>query len=283
MRDTLKVHSQFNIETSTISHTIQSMPRKRKIKLLLASAILLITCASILLFRPVSLTPPPKITIGPDTTLFTEPLHPDGTVDYVAAINRKLSEGVTPQNNAFVALLPVIGTSRDMLGPTHQQIVKMAGAEESPGCWNPLPPIPDATDAQSNARDALITQLQKSPWSPADHPDIDQWVTSNNKALELVAAAVGRNRYWLPLTLVKPDDLLITASESPEVINSFREIEVAMRSERCVFSQLDKIKRAGRICLPLIDFPTSSRKTGMFQWSPSPKRQKDSRFNPILQ
>ena len=44
--------------------------------------------------------PKPKITIGKETTYITEPLRPDGYPDYVAALNRRASEGVTPENNA---------------------------------------------------------------------------------------------------------------------------------------------------------------------------------------
>ena len=50
-----------------------------------------------------------KITISPETTYITEPLLPDGRVDYYGAINRMLAEGVTAENNiytGFVTLLP---------------------------------------------------------------------------------------------------------------------------------------------------------------------------------
>src|SRR5690606_37492159 len=46
---------------------------------------------------------PPKqtrITIGKETTFITEPLRPDGYPHYLAALNRRMSEGVTPENNA---------------------------------------------------------------------------------------------------------------------------------------------------------------------------------------
>src|SRR5262245_38359275 len=51
----------------------------------------------------------PAITISRETTHLTEPLRPDGYVDYLAAINDELSAGVTPENNAAVDLLYAFG------------------------------------------------------------------------------------------------------------------------------------------------------------------------------
>ena len=48
------------------------------------------------------------ITISPETTYITEPLLPDGRVDYYGAINRRLSEGVTCENNIFAGIFSLI-------------------------------------------------------------------------------------------------------------------------------------------------------------------------------
>ena len=56
-------------------------------------------------------TVPPKtvtITISPETTYITEPLLPDGRVDYYGAINRILSEGITPENNIFAGMFELL-------------------------------------------------------------------------------------------------------------------------------------------------------------------------------
>src|SRR5689334_19843108 len=42
--------------------------------------------------------PKPKITINKGTTYITEPLRPDGYPDYVAALNQRMSQSVTPEN-----------------------------------------------------------------------------------------------------------------------------------------------------------------------------------------
>ena len=35
-----------------------------------------------------------KLEIGPDTTVIAGPMNPDGTINYLAYLNEKLSEGV---------------------------------------------------------------------------------------------------------------------------------------------------------------------------------------------
>jgi hypothetical protein len=58
--------------------------------------------------RAAARPPGPKITISRETTFVTGPLRPDGSVDYLAAINERYSKGVTPDNNAAVPLLQVL-------------------------------------------------------------------------------------------------------------------------------------------------------------------------------
>src|SRR5687768_13869793 len=50
-----------------------------------------------------------RLIISPSTTFIDEPLRPDGYPDYVEALNQKMSEGVTPENNATVVLFRAMG------------------------------------------------------------------------------------------------------------------------------------------------------------------------------
>ena len=53
--------------------------------------------------------PAVKVMISEETTHIVKPLRNDGYVDYVAALNEQLSQGVTPQNNMVVLFLKAIG------------------------------------------------------------------------------------------------------------------------------------------------------------------------------
>src|SRR5260370_30476628 len=48
-------------------------------------------------------------TVSPETTYITEPLDKDGWPDYVIALNQRLSQGVTPENNANVLIWQALG------------------------------------------------------------------------------------------------------------------------------------------------------------------------------
>src|SRR5438128_12034498 len=48
-------------------------------------------------------------TISKETTYVTGPLDKDGYIDYAAALNERLSKGVTPENNANVLIWKAIG------------------------------------------------------------------------------------------------------------------------------------------------------------------------------
>jgi hypothetical protein len=50
-----------------------------------------------------------KFTVAKDTAYITSPLDKDGYPDYAAALNDRLRQGVTPDNNANVLLWKAIG------------------------------------------------------------------------------------------------------------------------------------------------------------------------------
>src|SRR2546430_914313 len=50
-----------------------------------------------------------KFTMSKETTFVTEPVDKDGYIDYVAALNDRLRQGVTPENNANVLIWKALG------------------------------------------------------------------------------------------------------------------------------------------------------------------------------
>ncbi|MEX2112878.1 MAG: hypothetical protein WD845_06810 [Pirellulales bacterium] len=50
-----------------------------------------------------------RVTPSRDTTFITSPLRADGSVDYIAAINQRFGEGVTPETNASVLIWHALG------------------------------------------------------------------------------------------------------------------------------------------------------------------------------
>src|ERR1041384_775270 len=71
------------------------------------------------------------LTLSKETTAITSPLLPDGTPDYITALNRLHSQDVTPENNALIPLLRIRGT--DSLDPNiRSKFLEIIGAEPTP-------------------------------------------------------------------------------------------------------------------------------------------------------
>src|SRR5262249_47093354 len=54
-----------------------------------------------------------KWTLSEETTFITGPLDKDGYPDYITALNKRLSEGVTPETNANVLIWQALGPHPD--------------------------------------------------------------------------------------------------------------------------------------------------------------------------
>lgn len=154
------------------------------------------------------------IIVGPDTTRLTGPLLPDGSVDYVAAINAIESRGVTPRNNAACILLRLTDAGMNQPPYIRRRIdtLKLIGAQIHPAdeiAWQPWPGFANPTptdDPQSPTYVDRFSQAETRPWSGKDMPDLTAWLTSNDAALAVAQAASQRSRFWLPIVMVPGDN-----------------------------------------------------------------------------
>ncbi len=150
------------------------------------------------------------IDVSEQTTRLLGPLRADGSVDYVAALNARHSQGVTPENNAAVLLWRAMGPGelaeedRDRFfrllgiaplpddGPYYVSLgeyLTSRGAEgdgtaESDGVADPWEKYQDA--------------LQR-PWTKAEFPALAGWLEANDQPLRLIVEATQRPRYYSPL------------------------------------------------------------------------------------
>jgi hypothetical protein len=162
----------------------------------------------------------PKVTISKETTYFTEPLRPDGGVDYVAALNRRLSEGVTPEKNAAVALWQMYGP-KGIDGKIRKQYLQALGIPELPEAgdyvtWD----FPEYKEAQKRAdnEEAFARELwsdhsaaTRAPWSKSDYPVWAAFFERNEKPLTILVDGLQRPRFYLP-PLSRYGDLGLIAS-----------------------------------------------------------------------
>jgi hypothetical protein len=145
----------------------------------------------------------PKYTISKETTCITEPLRKDGSVDYVAAMNQRFSQGVTPENNAAVLFWKAVGPE-EILPEYRDKYFQMLG----------IPPLPEKEDyfvdlnnyitRQKNStkpKDATpetetqektwdqLNLAMRQPWSQTEFPVLAEWLAANEKPLALVVEA----------------------------------------------------------------------------------------------
>jgi hypothetical protein len=155
--------------------------------------------------------------VGKDTTRATGPLREDGTVDYVFALNQRMSEGVTPENNATVAILRVFGPKAFRYEPLRMKRL-----------WSELriDPLPDEGDyfvtpdgfAAQNAgpNDDLEAVKEKQgefftrACTDEDAPLLAKWLKSQNAHIDQIAAAARLPKMYTPL-LPSNDSVVMTS------------------------------------------------------------------------
>jgi hypothetical protein len=148
----------------------------------------------------------PKFTLGKETTYVTGPLDKEGYIDYAAALNKRMSAGIKPDDNANVLLWKALGPHPD-------------GAKVAPEYfkWLGIPAPPERGDywisQERFAREhpklvpsggldfyqGSLFRASQRPWTPKNHPGVAAWLKGNEKPLALAVEATRRPHYFNPL------------------------------------------------------------------------------------
>jgi hypothetical protein len=146
-------------------------------------------------------------TISKETTYVTGPRDKDGYIDYVAALNQRLREGVTPADNAYVLFWKAFGPPPEV----PSDVFKWLGIEE--------PPKKAAKKAKYfvNSSDYVKKHLEidpkgkaqdihrglqaarEGPWKAADYPVVAGWLAVNEEPLGFVVQGAKRSAFYSPL------------------------------------------------------------------------------------
>jgi hypothetical protein len=150
--------------------------------------------------------PAPKVPVGKETTVATGPLDKDGYIDYEAALNERLSHGITPDKNANALLWKALGPRPEGGDRMPAEFFKHLGIEEPPEKGDYFVPLGQYTkDTLKLAPDdfgAIAEQQARAmqrPWAAGDYPAIAGWLTANEKPLALVLEGTRRPDYFNPL------------------------------------------------------------------------------------
>jgi hypothetical protein len=153
-----------------------------------------------------------KFTIGKETTYVTGPLDKDGYVDYAAALDERLSKGVTPANNANVLLWKALGPHPG--GSTRAaEFLKLLGIEPLPEKGDYFIDLARYMKEQLKIEPAdedepIREQLGRAmdwPWTAKDYPNLASWLKANAKPLAVAIEATKRSHYFSPMVVPKSD------------------------------------------------------------------------------
>lgn len=157
----------------------------------------------------------PPFTISKETTYITEPLKENGFPDYAAALDQRLSQGVTPENNAFVAILKILGPAEigEKVRPT---LYRKLGIAPLPADGKYFVGSGDFEKSLTKEEDreafrSQFDRVMQEPWSDADSPFVAKWLAANEKSLAELPGALDRPKYYAPLLLQDSNEALIAA------------------------------------------------------------------------
>jgi hypothetical protein len=143
----------------------------------------------------------PKFPISKETTYVTGPCDEDGYIDYAAALHKRLSQGVTPANNANVLLWKAFGPHPEG-AKMPADFFKWMGIKEPPERGDYFIPLSLYTKDHLKDGQTLNDELQhciQRPWTAKEYPNIAAWLKANEKPLALVIEATKRSHYYSPL------------------------------------------------------------------------------------
>ncbi len=157
------------------------------------------------------------VTISKETTYITEPLRKDGYPDYVAALNQRCSQGVTPENNAAVLLWKAMGPGR--IGKDkREKFFEMLGVLPLPVKGEYFVDFDLFVDSQEAVTDAVksfqpdstkqwqsLDVAMTRPWSEQEFPVLAKWVAANEEPLAILLEASKRPRRYDPIVAGKTD------------------------------------------------------------------------------
>ena len=158
----------------------------------------------------------PPVTISRETTYISAPLRPDGLPDYIAALNQRSSEGVTPENNVMTLFWQAVGPGE--IDEEHrEEYFRLLGIPEPPeqgdyfitsdkhektilARWAARQ-SPDEAIGEQDPEMLLNEQFstaRRRPWSRDEFPEWAEWIDANEKPLTLLIEATRRPCHYNP-------------------------------------------------------------------------------------
>lgn len=166
------------------------------------------------------------ITPGEKTTIWNQPLLPDGGLDFVRAVNQFGMRRTPPQRNGIVPLLETLSAD-DFYDPGSYAALRGELGLTDPGTASTPFHRPD---------EAMLTTLQQAVnavWTSQQNTELANWLANNEQALDKIDEAVARGGWFYPLidahtTLPSGERLSGIYYASLDVLTVIREMVAAL-------------------------------------------------------
>src|SRR5260370_32716915 len=152
-------------------------------------------------------------TVSPETTYVTGPLDKHGYVDYVAALNERLSQGIKPENNANAMIWQALGPHPEggTMPPEYFQWLGIESPPEEGEYFVPwskyLKMHPQLAERiQMHAVSDSMDWASHWPWTAEAEPDLADYLSKNERPLAVVIEATRRPQYYNPLVPKSTED-----------------------------------------------------------------------------
>jgi uncharacterized protein YmfQ (DUF2313 family) len=201
---------------------------------------------------------PPRVlvTISKETTYITEPLRPDGYVDYVAALNARYSKGVTPENNAAVLFWKAVGPG--LIEPaTREEFFKALGMKPLPDKGDYFIQFDDYVKERRKAVKGGVGLNEKEiataekilkiwtdetvrPWSRDELPILAEWLKANERPLHVIVEACKRPRRFDPIVVSDKESALLFSPVDLTIYTAVADALVARALNRLDSNEIEK-------------------------------------------
>lgn len=219
--------------------------------------IVLLPC--LLLALRVPAVEPPDLEYGPETTVISEPRFENGRINYIEALNQRLSDGVTLENNAAVEILLTMSDAYfGLQDEWRDEALDRLRAEHDPD--HPIfIPFEDFVGEENNGDPTgaaeQLEAAEKQPWTDDRYPVVVRWIEANQNALEILAGAAHKKRFYVPLVVPDNRDSVLTGLRLPHLAH-LRNVASALRARAnrsiglgdidAAWSDILTLKRLGR-------------------------------------
>jgi hypothetical protein len=127
-----------------------------------------------------------------------------GQIDYAAALNQRLSKGVTAENNANVAIWKVFGPTSPQGDTVPAGFFDKMGMQTPPTNGNYFVGLRKYAEGTvgpgvGTAAYDVIGTVTSRPWTATEYPTHSGWLKANEKPMAALREAVKRTHYYNPM------------------------------------------------------------------------------------